>query len=110
MSDKGGEFLVGFVIGAVAGAAAALILAPCSGDDMRRQIEERGIELKRQAQNLADEAREQAARLTEEARSQAGELQERGRIVLTEKVKQAQHAIQDAQTKLAADDAAIPEA
>ncbi len=93
MSDKGGEFVVGFVIGALAGAAAALLYAPRSGDEMRRQIEERGIELKRQAEHLADEARQQA-----------DELQERGRIVLADKVKQAQHAIQDAQAKLAQTD------
>jgi gas vesicle protein len=101
MSDNGsGEFFAGFVIGTLAGAAAALLLAPCSGKEARSQIQQRGIELKSRAVQLAEEARTQAQQVAEEARGQAAQAQARGRIVLAEKVKQAQQAVQDAQVKL----------
>lgn len=103
MSEKGGgEFFLGFVIGALAGAAAALLMAPSSGEEMRHQLNERGVTLKNQAEKLAGEARTQAEHLAGEVRSQAGHLEERGRIVLSEKVKQAQSAIQEAEARLGA--------
>ena len=100
MSDNGGEFFVGFVIGAMAGAAAALLLSPRSGAELRGQMQDRGIELKDQAAHLADQARSQAQQAVGGARGQVTEVTERGRIVLAENVKKAQQAIQDAQTKL----------
>jgi gas vesicle protein len=44
-----GAFLAGFVIGGLVGAAAALILAPQSGEETRAVIRQRGIELRDQA-------------------------------------------------------------
>ncbi len=111
MSDKGGEFFFGFVIGALAGAAAALLMAPASGEETRHKLDEKRIELHGQAQKLAEEAKAQAQKLAEEAKSQASHvskgaqgqvthLQERGRIVLSDSVKKAQQAVQDAQVRL----------
>jgi gas vesicle protein len=82
MSDNGGSFFAGFAIGALAGAAAALLLAPVSGDELRKQIGDKGIELKEQAQQ------------------QVSYVQEQGRIVLSENAKKAQQAVQEAQAKL----------
>lgn len=93
MSAKGGEFFVGFMIGALAGAAAALFLAPTSGEELRKEIGDKGIELKGQVEKLAEDARAQA-------QQQAGHIQEQGRIVLAENVKKAQQTVQDAQAKL----------
>lgn len=100
MSDKGGEFFFGFVIGALAGAAAALLMAPTSGEETRQKLDEKRIELRSQAQKLAEEAKGQAQQLSDEARGQVTHLQERGRIVLSDNVKKAQQAIQEAQSKL----------
>jgi gas vesicle protein len=111
MSDKGGgEFFAGFVIGALAGAAAALLLAPCSGNETRRQIQEKGIELKKRTEQLAEEARSQAQQAADDVRGQVGQFQERGRIVLVEGVKKAQQAVQEAEAKLGkpADTADLP--
>jgi gas vesicle protein len=83
-------FGVGFVLGALAGAAAALMLTPYSGDEMRGQLKEKGIELKGEAE-----------RLSADAKSQAEQLGEKGRIVLSDNVKKAQEAVQVAQDKLA---------
>ena len=82
MSTRGGGFLIGLAIGALAGAAAALLLAPESGEDLRREISEKSDEMKLKAQQQVDA------------------LQEQGRIVLSENVKKAQQVVQEAQVKL----------
>ena len=82
MSAKGGGFIIGLALGALVGAAAALLLAPESGEELRKDITEKGDELKSKAQQQADA------------------LQEQGRIVLSENVKKAQQVVQDAQVKL----------
>jgi gas vesicle protein len=101
MSDNGGgEFFAGFIIGALAGAAAALLLTPRSGAELRGQIQEKGIELRDQAARLADQAKAQAQQAVEETRGQVTQVTERGRIVLAENVKKAQQAVQEAQARL----------
>ena len=50
MSTKGGGFIIGLALGALAGAAAALLLAPESGEELRKDIGEKSDELKTQAQ------------------------------------------------------------
>lgn len=111
MSDKGGEFFFGFVIGALAGAAAALLMAPASGEETRHKLDEKRLELQGQAQKLAEEAKTQAQKLADEAKSQTlhatesaqsqfTHMQERGRIVLSDSVKKAQQTVQDVQTRL----------
>ena len=82
MSTRGGGFLIGLAIGALAGAAAALLLAPESGEDLRKDISEKSDEMKPKAQQQVDA------------------LQEQGRIVLSENVKKAQQVVQEAQVKL----------
>ena len=88
MSQKGGGFIIGLAIGALAGAAAALLLAPQSGEDLRKGISEKGDELKQKAQQQVDT------------------LQEQGRIVLSDNVKKAQQVVQETQTKLSKSPAA----
>ena len=82
MSAKGGGFIIGLALGALVGAAAALLLAPESGEDLRKDIGEKGDELKSKAQQQVDA------------------LQEQGRIVLSDNVKKAQQVVQEAQVKL----------
>jgi gas vesicle protein len=82
MSGKGGGFIIGFAIGALAGAAAALLLAPESGEELRKDISEKTVETKMKAQQQVDA------------------LQEQGRIVLSDNVKKAQQVVQDTQAKL----------
>jgi gas vesicle protein len=88
MSDRS-LFAVGFLLGALAGGAAALLMTPYSGDEMRGQLKEKGIELKTEAERRADDVKVQAE-----------QLQEKGRIVLSDNVKKAQEAVQTAQEKL----------
>jgi len=81
-SDNGTDFLAGFLLGAVAGAAMALLFAPQTGEETRRQLKERGIELKDKADEISAQVRERA----EEASA-------RSRIVLEERVAQLEEAV-----------------
>jgi gas vesicle protein len=60
MSNNGnqGSVLVAFLIGAVAGAAVALLYAPATGEDTRRKLAERAREGREKAEELAREGRE----------------------------------------------------
>jgi gas vesicle protein len=51
-SDRSGSLLVGMLLGALAGAAGAALLAPRSGAATRELIRERGLELKDRAGDL----------------------------------------------------------
>jgi gas vesicle protein len=87
-NTSGVDFLAGFVVGALAGAAAALLFAPQSGEETRSLIRDKGIELREQADELSAEARkraegfqtqarERAEALSAQARATAGDLQTR---------------------------------
>jgi len=71
-------FLLGIVLGAAVGALTALLLTPYSGEELRKQIGEKGQEFGGQIDQFSD----------------------RGRIVIQENVKKAQEAVQEAQAKV----------
>jgi gas vesicle protein len=79
MADRssGADFLIGFVIGGLAGAAAALLLAPQSGEDTRALIRERSIELQERSAEMTAEARRRARELELQATDRASEWQSR---------------------------------
>lgn len=61
MSDNGshaGTVLVSFVLGAIAGAAVALLYAPESGEETRRKLAEKAREGRDRAEQLARDGRE----------------------------------------------------
>lgn len=83
MSERNGsDFLAGFLLGALAGTALALLFAPEPGEKTREYLKEQTIELKGRAGDLSGKAREQAEELTA-----------RGRIVLEERVAQLEEAV-----------------
>ena len=108
--DEFGAFLVGFIVGGLTGAVAALLFAPQSGEETRTLLKERGIELKDQATQTAEEAIARAEAATEEAKARAAELQkelkDRGQVVVdrgkevaeTAKAK-GQEVVETARTK-----------
>ena len=132
-----GAFLSGFVIGGLVGAAAALILAPQSGEETRAQIRQRSIELREQAlesaeearkraeeaaahararaDQLAAEARTRAEEFSTEARHKAEELQHRGKVVLDEQkeklgaaIESGKKAVQQKRSEIEGTDAPKP--
>jgi gas vesicle protein len=70
--DDFGAFLIGFVVGGVAGAVAALLLAPQSGEETRALIKDKSIELR-------DKAAEQADMVANRANEFAGQAKLRGK-------------------------------
>ncbi len=68
MSNNGnssGPVLLAFVLGAVAGAAVALLYAPASGEETRRKIATKAREGRDKAETMAREGREFLARQRE---------------------------------------------
>lgn len=57
-SGAAGTIITAFVLGAVAGAAAALLVAPATGDEMRRILGDRAREGAEKASGAAKQARE----------------------------------------------------
>jgi gas vesicle protein len=87
MSDSGshtGTVLVSFVLGALAGAAVALLYAPASGDDTRRRLAQKAREGRDRAEELAREGREFVNR----HRDDLGAAIDRGREVFEQARKE----------------------
>ena len=63
MSEKegGSSFLIGFIIGAVAGVAVGFLYAPKSGKETRALLKEKVGEVKEKASEMTEKAREVAA-------------------------------------------------
>lgn len=103
MSDKTGgtDFIAGFVIGMLAGAAAALLFAPKSGEETRGLIRDKGIELKEQADEKSAEARKRAEELQAEARRKAQELQEQAKGRAAHLQGQVKQAVEEGKTAAA---------
>jgi gas vesicle protein len=80
-SGAAGTIVVAFVLGAVTGAAVALLLAPTTGEEMRRMIGEK--------------AREGADRAGEAAR-QGREFVNRGRETLSSAIERGREAYEQA--------------
>lgn len=72
--DEFGAFLVGFIVGGLTGAVAALLFAPQSGEETRAVIKERSIELRDKATVEAEEAWKRAEAAAMDARRKAEEL------------------------------------
>jgi gas vesicle protein len=81
---QGLDFVVGFLVGALAGAAAAILMAPKSGEETRGLLKERGIELRDQADHLGVEVRKRAEGVGSQAKEKAGRLQTQVRQAIDE--------------------------
>lgn len=109
MSDRDdfGAFLVGFIVGGVSGAIAALLLAPQSGEETRTMIKDKTIELRDQAattveesldkaEKAANEAIKKAETLLNDAKKKAAEVAEQGQVILEDTKSKAAKAVKSA--------------
>lgn len=98
--DNFGSFLVGFLVGGLAGAVVALLYAPQTGEDTRTVIKDKAIELKdkttvtidetyKKAEVAANDAVAKAQELIKTAQSKVNETVKKGQVVLEEEVKPA---------------------
>ena len=83
--------LIGMLIGGLAGAAAALLMAPQSGRDTRRQIQEKSIELRDRTTELVEDT---VAQVRTKANNLTVGLKDRGQEIA---VKQLDHVSEAAQ-------------
>ena len=74
-SGGAGTIIMSFVLGACAGAAVALLMAPATGDEMRRKLAEKA----REGAEKASEAARQGREFVEHQRGSVVEAIERGR-------------------------------
>ena len=87
MSDRDdfGAFLIGFIVGGVAGAVAALLLAPQSGEETRSLIKDKSIELRDMAAEQADVIAVRAGEVATDARSRGKEFVESAKKAVAKK-------------------------
>ena len=85
------DVLGGILIGALAGAAAALLLAPQSGKDTRRQIQEKSIELRDRTTELVDDT---MTKVRTDANKITMDLKSRGQDVAVEQLENVSEAAQ----------------
>ncbi len=83
--------VVGMLIGGLAGAAAALLMAPQSGKDTRRQIQEKSIELRDRTTELVDDTMEQ---VRTKANNLTVALKDRGQAMAIEQLDHVSDAAQ----------------
>jgi gas vesicle protein len=83
-----GGFLVGLLVGGLAGAGMMLLLAPQSGKKTRAGIEKKGKKLRKQFVKTVEETtaqvRTKAHQITDDVAEQAGDLQQRGQDAIDE--------------------------
>ena len=104
MSNKNethtGTLLVGFLVGGLAGATTALLLAPQAGDETRKQIHQKARELQGKAEGALNEAAAKVETVAADIKQRAVELQTQAHVVLEEGQKQIAKAMEE--TKKAA--------
>jgi gas vesicle protein len=72
--NKAGSVLAGVFFGALAGVVTALLLAPQSGEETRRQIREKGIELRDRTTELVEDTVTQGREKFNELKQQGQDL------------------------------------
>lgn len=73
-----GKLFGAFVIGGLIGASVALLYAPKSGEETRRNIKRRAKELKKKAVRAAEDLYEEIEELSETLRRRIDEMKQRG--------------------------------
>ncbi|MEL7644932.1 MAG: YtxH domain-containing protein [Anaerolineaceae bacterium] len=73
-SKNFGSFVMGFVVGALSGAIASLLMAPQTGDETRQLIKDKAIELKEKGDISFEETKKKAEEAYKEALTKAQEL------------------------------------
>ena len=78
-SNGGGSVMLAFVLGAVAGAAVALLFAPAAGEDTREYLGKRAREGRDRARDAARDASDQGRDFYQRQRDTVTSAIERGR-------------------------------
>jgi gas vesicle protein len=88
--------LVGMLIGGLTGAVTMLLMAPQSGKETRRQIQEKGIELRNRTTEIVDDVVTQVRldmnKFNADGRQKANELLQQGQEVVVEQLDHVSEA------------------
>jgi gas vesicle protein len=91
-TDEGGGFST-FLLGALVGAAAALLLAPRTGAETQRQLREAAARLREEAEGTVGGARETVTELVERTRGRVEEGMRQARGEIETRADQARSAV-----------------
>lgn len=94
--DSGPGFFSGLLVGGLIGAAAAILMAPRSGEETRTLLREKGIELKDQLGQAATEAQSRAQSATREAQYKAQKVMDEAQSVVSQKREQLERTAEAA--------------
>ncbi len=94
--DNFGSFLVGVLVGGIAGAVVALLYAPASGEETRTVIKDKTIELKDKTVETFDETYKKAEAAANDAIAKAQDLLKRAQVKAEEVVKKDQVLLEPA--------------
>ncbi|HAF62329.1 MAG TPA: hypothetical protein DCK95_08385 [Anaerolineaceae bacterium] len=110
MSDRDnfGSFLSGLIVGGVTGAIVALLLAPQSGEETRKQIKEKSVELHDQASTYVDEVVAKTEKVVDEVSDKTGEFLDTTKKKAAEVAEKGQVLLESKKEKPAATKAAAP--
>ena len=76
-NDRGFGFIEGFLLGGIAGAVVALLMAPMSGQDTRDQIRSEGIALKQRGQDFSGDRMHEAEKFVKQGKQGVADAQAR---------------------------------
>src|SRR5688572_11067276 len=97
-SNSAGSFLAGVFFGGLAGAIAALFLAPQSGKETRQQIQQKAMDLRNQATTTVEKTitdiRTKADQLKVDVEEKAKNLSQQGKEVLVHQLDRAAEAVE----------------
>ena len=79
--ESGGAFLLGFIAGSLLGAGLALVLAPRTGTEMRREVADRAQKLGKRAAEQYEAASDRVADLSERGRDAYKTAAEKARVL-----------------------------
>lgn len=80
--NSAGPVLLGMLTGALAGAAAALLMTPRSGEEMKRELRERGQALRNEAERRVQHGRGRARDTIRQSRLTVADWLEQGSSLL----------------------------
>ncbi len=93
-SNNFGSFVMGFVVGALSGAIASLLMAPQTGDEARQLIKDKAIELKEKSGTTFEETKQKAEEAYKEALAKAQELSSTAVDKVSETVKKVKKTVE----------------
>ena len=93
-----GTFLAGFLVGGLAGAGVAFLLAPQSGEETREHIQRRAVEVRGKVQDTVKGARAKSEAIAADVKHRAEEIQ----VILEQGQKHLVQALEETKKAAAA--------